>query len=112
MLRHVSPFKRSASSVKRGDVATLRGDMAREQAAMAVLITLEKYSHAMLEEAKAAGTYEHEMMGSSYDKIQLVIVKDIIEQDKRLDVPTSLEVLKAARRAADDSQLALEYSAA
>jgi site-specific DNA-methyltransferase (adenine-specific) len=105
-------FQVKSGGVKRGDVATLRGDMEREKAVMAVLITLEKPSHAMIEDAKAAGTYHHEMMGRSYDKIQIVTVKEIIEQDKRLDVPTSLEVLRVERRAATDSQLDLEYSAA
>jgi site-specific DNA-methyltransferase (adenine-specific) len=66
----------------------------------------------MIEDAKAAGTYHHEMMSRSYDRIQIVTVKEIIEQDKRLDVPTSLEVLKAARRAGKGSQLDLEYNVA
>lgn len=104
-------FQVKSGGVKRGDVATLRGDMEREQAALAVLITLEKPTHSMIEDAKAAGTYHHEMMNRSYDKIQIVTIKDIIEQDKRLDVPTSLEVFKAARGAAGN-QLDLEYSAA
>ena len=104
-------FQVKSGGVKRSDVATLRGDMEREKAALAVLITLEKPSHAMIEEAKAAGTYYHEMMNRSYDKIQVVTIKEIVEQDKRLDVPTSLEVFKAARAAKGD-QMALEYSAA
>jgi DNA modification methylase len=105
-------FQVKSGGVKRGDVATLRGDMEREQAAMAVLITLEKPTHAMIEDAKAAGTYHHEMMGRSYDRIQIVTIKEMIEQDKRLDVPTSLEVLKAERRAVQGNQLDLQYSAA
>jgi site-specific DNA-methyltransferase (adenine-specific) len=106
-------FQVKSGGVKRSDVATLRGDMEREQAAIAILITLEKPTHAMIEEAKAAGIFEHEMMGRSYDRMQIVTVKEIIEQDKRLDVPTSLEVLKAARRAVEGGdQLGLEYSAA
>jgi DNA modification methylase len=105
-------FQVKSGGVKRSDVATLRGDMEREKAALAVLLTLEKPTHSMIEEAKAAGTYQHEMMGRSYDRIQIVTIKEIIEQDKRLDVPTSLEVLKAARRAAMGSQIDLEYSVA
>jgi len=105
-------FQVKSGGVKRSDVATLRGDMEREGAAMAVLITLEKPTHSMIEEAKAAGSYHHEMMNRSYDRIQIVTVKEIIEQEKRLDVPTSLEVLKAARAAATSSQMDLEYSAA
>lgn len=105
-------FQVKSGSVKRNDVATLRGDMEREKAALAVLITLEKPTHSMIEDAKAAGAYEHEMMGRSYDRIQIVTIKEMIEQDKRLDVPTSLEVLKAARQAASGNQLGLKYSAA
>ena len=41
-----------------------------------------------------------------------VTVKEIIEQDKRLDVPTSLEVLKAAQRETKESQMDLAYNAA
>jgi DNA modification methylase len=105
-------FQVKSGGIKRSDVATLRGDMEREQAAMAVLIILEKATPSMIEDAKAAGIYQHEMMNRSYDRIQIVNVKDIIEQDRRLDVPTSLEVFKAARSAAGGSQMGLEYSAA
>jgi DNA modification methylase len=105
-------FQVKSGSVKRNDVATLRGDMEREKATMAVLITLEKASPSMIEEAKAAGTYHLEIMGKNYDRIQIVTIKEIIEQDKRLDVPTSLDVVRAERRAAKGRQMNLKYSAA
>jgi DNA modification methylase len=105
-------FQVKSGGVKRNDIATLRGDMEREKAAMAVLITLEKPTFPMIDEAKAAGTYHLEIMGRSYDKIQIVTIKEILEQDKRLDIPTSLEVLKAQRRAAKGSQIGLEYNVA
>jgi DNA modification methylase len=105
-------FQVKSGSVKRSDVATLRGDMEREKAEIAVLITLGKPTHSMIEDAKAAGTYYHEMMNRSYDRIQLVTVQEIIEQDKRLDVPTSLEVLREQRRAVKENQLDLEYNVA
>jgi DNA modification methylase len=105
-------FQVKSGHADRGDVAKLRGDMQREDATLAVLITLEKPTGPMLKEAKAAGAYHHEMMNRSYDRIQVVTVKDIIDQGRRLDVPTSLEVLKAARIAAGGNQMDLEYSAA
>jgi DNA modification methylase len=105
-------FQVKSGGVGRKDVATLRGDMEKEKAAMAVLITLEAPTRPMIKDANAAGTYHHEMMGRSYDKIQIVTVEEIIEQDKRLNIPTSLEVLKAAQSAAKGSQIELEYSAA
>ena len=100
-------FQVKSGGVNRGDIATLRGDMGREKAALAVLITLEDPSAPMLKEAKAAGQYQHEIMGRSYDQISIVTIREIVEEDKRLDIPMSLEVLAAARRVSDDNQLTL-----
>lgn len=105
-------FQVKSGHIDRGDIAKLRGDMQREDATLAIFITLEKPTGPMLKEAKAAGTYHHEMMNRQYDRIQIVTVREIIEQDRHLDVPTSIEVLKAARIAARGGQMDLEYSAA
>lgn len=100
-------FQVKSGGVKRGDIATLRGDMAREEAALAILITLEEPSGPMLKEAKAAGQYKHEVMGRSYDKISIVTIHEIVEGNKRLDIPMSLEVLAAAKRVSESNQLTL-----
>ena len=100
-------FQVKSGNVKRSDIATLRGDMERENAALAYLITLEEPTRAMNDEAKAAGRYKHDTMGRSYDRIGIVTVQDIVEQDKRLDIPMSLEVLAAAKRASDTEQMEL-----
>jgi site-specific DNA-methyltransferase (adenine-specific) len=97
-------FQVKSGGVKRGDIATLRGDMGREAAALAVLITLEPPTKPMLAEAKAAGQYLHETMGKSYDAIRIVTVQDIIENGERLEIPMSLEVLAAAKRVSDAEQ--------
>ena len=89
-----------SGGVKRGDIATLRGDMAREGAEMAVLITLEPPTGPMRAEAKAAGVYQHPLMQRNYDRIQIVTVQEIIEGNRRLELPMSLEVLKKAQVAA------------
>ena len=90
-------FQVKSGGIKRSDIATLRSDMEREQAAIAVLITLEKPTRQLQEEAEAAGLYRHERTGRSYDKIRIVTIQEILEQDKRLDIPMSLEVLKRFR---------------
>ncbi|MCG2683500.1 MAG: restriction endonuclease [Planctomycetales bacterium] len=100
-------FQVKSGSVNRGDIATLRGDMGREKAALAILITLEEPSSPMLKEAKAAGQYKHETMGRSYDQISIVTIREIVEDNKRLDIPMSLEVLAAARRVSESNQLTL-----
>lgn len=100
-------FQVKSGGVKRGDIATLRGDMEREKAALAVLITLEEPTGPMLREAKGIGQYNHEDMGRSYDTISIVTIKQIVEDGERLSIPMSLEVLSAAKRAAEDKQLGL-----
>jgi site-specific DNA-methyltransferase (adenine-specific) len=100
-------FQVKSGGVKRGDIATLRGDMGREGAALAVLITLEEPTGPMNSEAKSAGQYKHEDMGRAYDKISIVTVREIVEGSKRLEIPMSLEVLQAAQRASETKQMAL-----
>jgi len=100
-------FQVKSGGVKRGDIATLRGDMDREQAALAVLITLEEPSAPMKAEAKGAGQFKHEDMGRSYDKISIVTVREIVEDEKRLEIPMSLEVLRAAKKADQTEQMDL-----
>ena len=100
-------FQVKSGGVKRGDIATLRGDMGREKAALAILITMEEPSRPMVNEAKAAGQYRHEMMGRSYDQISIVTIREIVEEAKRLDIPMSIEVLAAAKRVSEDNQSAL-----
>ena len=82
-------FQVKSGGVDRKDVATLRGDMGREKAAMAILITLEKPSKPMLEEAKAAGKFKHEDMGRDYDAISIVPIIDIVENNRHLEIPMS-----------------------
>jgi site-specific DNA-methyltransferase (adenine-specific) len=100
-------FQVKSGGVKRGDIATLRGDMEREQAALAVLLTLEEPTRPMSSEAKAAGRYRHEEMARNYDRISIVSVLDIVEGGKRLEIPMSVEVLKAAERKIDEQQIEL-----
>jgi site-specific DNA-methyltransferase (adenine-specific) len=100
-------FQVKSGNVGRGDIAKLSGDMAREGAAMATFITLKDSTAPMRAEAKSAGVYQHPLMQRSYDKIQIVTVQEIVEQEKRLDIPMSLEVLKAAQVKAKGEQLDL-----
>jgi site-specific DNA-methyltransferase (adenine-specific) len=97
-------FQVKSGSVGRATIATLRGDMDREGAALACLITLEEPTGPMRAEAKGAGQYKHEEMARSYDRISIVPVREIVEDRKRLEIPMSLEVLAAAKRATDDGQ--------
>ena len=78
--------------------------MEREAAALAVLITLEEPTRPMVSEAKGVGQYKFEEMGRKYDRISIVTAKEIVEGGKRLEIPMSLEVLKAAQKAVDSEE--------
>jgi site-specific DNA-methyltransferase (adenine-specific) len=58
----------------------------------------------MLTDAKAAGQYKHEEMGKSYDRVGIVTVKDLVEEKRRLEIPMSIEVLKAAEKQIKERQ--------
>lgn len=96
-----------SGNVQRNDIAALHGDMQREAAAMAILITLEQPTTPMIHEAKSAGLYHHDLMNRNYDTIQIVTIQDMIEHGKVLDIPMSLDVLKAAQLKVSGNQLPL-----
>ncbi len=90
-------FQVKSGNVKRSDIATFRSDKDDENAQIGIFLTLEEPTKPMREEAMAAGMYEHKLMGRSYNRIQIVTIREIIEEKKRLDMPLSLEVLKSAK---------------
>jgi site-specific DNA-methyltransferase (adenine-specific) len=100
-------FQVKSGHVERGDISKLNNDRAREKAELGIFITLEPPTAGMKTEAKEAGTYMHETMGRGYPRIMIVTVKEILEDGKRLDIPMSLEVLAAAKRASEPPQLDL-----
>jgi len=105
-------FQVKSGGVGRGDIAKLKGDMDREHAALATFISLEDSTGPMRSEAKAAGSYRHVLMGRHYDKIQIITIREMLENGKkRLDMPLSAEVLKKAVQHADqDQQLRLDVA--
>ena len=84
--------------VDRADIAQLRGDMKRDGAEMAILITLVKPTSKMTAEAKADGFYHHHLMDRDYDRIQIVTIQEIVEQGQRLDIPLLKETLRPSAR--------------
>jgi DNA modification methylase len=104
-------FQVKSGNVGRGDVAKLSGDMQREGAAVAVLLTLEEPSRNMRLEAKAAGPYVHPLTGKTHDKIKIVTIREMLERKVRIDLPLNLEVMRAFQRTANAKQLELKLVA-
>jgi hypothetical protein len=92
----------------RGGLASARAALSTEpKAELAVFLTLQPPTQGMKDEALAAGLYEHTLMGRSYPRILIITIAEIVEQNKRLDIPMSLEVLKKAQVASQGVQTAL-----
>ena len=96
-----------SGGANRGTIATLKGDMQRERAELALLITMDEPTKPMLQEAKSVGVYEHALMGRTYDRIRIVTVREIIEQDIRIDLPLSYDAVKPGKKGADGQQLSI-----
>jgi DNA modification methylase len=97
-----------SGKVKSGDIRDLQGTMTRESAVLGVFITLQKPTKDMLKEAKEAGIYQSQYMSAPVDKIRIVTVQEIIEEQKRLDILLALEVLKSAEKQMEVKQGVLD----
>ncbi len=80
------------------DIRDLQGVLTLENAAIGIFITLQNPTKDMITTAKSAGIYQHKLYGQPLDKIQIVTIEEILEQQKRLDIKFSFEVLKSAEK--------------
>jgi DNA methylase/Restriction endonuclease len=87
-----------SGNVSSRDIRDLYGTITREDAVIGIFITLKKPTSEMRKEANSCGLYQHKAMGRTYPCIQIVTIKDILEDNKRLDIPLSLEVLKSSEK--------------
>ncbi len=89
--------------VNRGDVATLLGDVENQKAAGGVLITLDKPSKPMREEASDAGRYASKLWhDKDYPRIQILTVEGLLNGTERIDAPPQLNPFAMAAREATE----------
>lgn len=86
--------------------------MAINEATLGIFLTLNEPTKDMIKTAKEAGIYQSKFMNNPVDKITIVTVKEIIEEQKRLDIRLVLEVLKSAEKQQETkrSQLPINFS--
>lgn len=89
--------------VKRGDVATLLGDVANQKAAGGVLVTLESPTKAMREEAADAGRFAAKLYGRDYPKIQILTIEGLLDGSEKLDAPPQANPFAKARREIEEA---------
>ncbi|MBD2394059.1 restriction endonuclease [Cyanobacterium aponinum FACHB-4101] len=87
-----------SGKVKSGDIRDLLGTIAINEATLGIFITLNEPTKDMIKTAKEAGIYQSKFMSIPVDKISIVTIREIIEEQKRLDIRLVLEVLKSAEK--------------
>jgi site-specific DNA-methyltransferase (adenine-specific) len=97
-----------SGKVSSRDIRDLQGTITRESATLGVFITLQKPTKDMSKEAKEAGIYQSQYMSAPVDRIRIVTVQEIIEEQKRLDILLALEVLKSAEKQMEVKQGTLD----
>jgi len=104
-----------SGGVQRNDIATLKGDVEREGAAVGAFIALEEPTEPMRKEAASAGFYEAEALGKKYPKIQILTIAELLAgkelQYPRLDVATFKKAPRKAKRSHEDLGIEWEEEA-
>jgi site-specific DNA-methyltransferase (adenine-specific) len=90
-------FSVKSGHVTSAQVRDLRGAIERDDAAAGIFITLQPPTKDMLQEAKAAGTYQNELSALPIERIKIVTIEQIM-QGERMYLPLANEVLKHAQR--------------
>ena len=87
--------------VKRNDMATLLGDVNNQKFVGGILITLEKPTKPMREEAADAGRYTSKLWhDKDYPKIQILTVEGLLAGSERVDGPPQMNPFAKAQREA------------
>ena len=74
--------------VQRNDVSTLLGDVNNQKFAGGILVTLEKPTRPMREEAADAGRYESKLWHKTdYPKIQILTIEGLLNGSERVAAP-------------------------
>ncbi len=85
--------------VQRNDVSTLLGDVNNQKFVGGVLITLEKPTKPMREEAAEAGRYESKLWhDKDYPKIQILTIEGLLSGNERVEAPPQINPFAKAQR--------------
>ncbi|MDR2683833.1 MAG: restriction endonuclease [Prevotellaceae bacterium] len=80
----------------------------RENAAAGVFITLEEPTKPMLQEAKKAGKYINPLTETSFDKLQIITIEEMLK-GARANFPNVRAVLNEAQRKIENNQTKIEF---
>jgi site-specific DNA-methyltransferase (adenine-specific) len=85
--------------VQRSDVATLLGDVNNQKSVAGILISLEKPTKPMREEAADAGRYTSKLWhDKDYPRIQLLTIEGLLNGTERVEAPPQMNPFSKAQR--------------
>jgi hypothetical protein len=85
--------------VQRNDIATLLGDVNNQKFVGGILVTLEKPTKPMREEAADAGRYVSKIWhDKDYPKIQILTIEGLMAGTERVDAPPQTNPFAKAQR--------------
>jgi hypothetical protein len=79
---------KSGDRITSKDVRELKGTVEREKAAMGMFVTLREPTREMRREAEVSGHYHSDLWNRDYPKIQILTIRELLEDGKKPDVPS------------------------
>jgi len=80
------------------DIRDLIGTVENQKATAGILITLDKPTRPMRDEAASAGRYTAKLWQKDYPKIQIVTIEGLLKGAERIEAPTQINPFAMAAR--------------
>lgn len=80
------------------DIRDLLGTVENQKAIGGILITLDKPTKPMRDEAASAGRFESQLWQKDYPKIQIVTIEGLLTGTERIDAPSQINPFAMAAR--------------
>jgi site-specific DNA-methyltransferase (adenine-specific) len=99
-----------SGTVNSGMVRDLKGVLDREKAEIGLFVTLEEPSGPMQLEATTAGAYQSALSGRDYPRIQILTIRELLEEHRRPDLPVLVlpayqQAQRVEKKAAEQGEL-------
>ena len=76
--------------VQAADIQRLKGAMQRHGGSLGLFVTLEKPTGPMGQEAATAGLYHSDVSGREYERVQILTIRELLEERRKPDLPPLL----------------------
>ena len=80
------------------DIRDLIGTVGNQKAVGGVLITLDKPTKPMRDEAASSGRFESRLWQKNYPKIQILTIEGLLDDSERIDAPSQINPFAMAAR--------------